>query len=186
MIFHGVYTTPQVIDSTLSTTSNNAVNGQAVADYVNAKIISVLSDESDTSNITSPKAVADYVESKAGGGGGITPIMISKSVSYGANQWEFGWQACVMGNFVYISLDIHLTSAKTLNGWENVGQVSSTDSNFRSPPSYGLYYNYSAISENHGAIALAIYPNSQIMLYGPNLDLESNIHFYASFGYVVR
>jgi hypothetical protein len=41
MIFHGVYTTPQIIDSTLSTTSNNAVNGKAVADYVEAQLENV-------------------------------------------------------------------------------------------------------------------------------------------------
>jgi hypothetical protein len=41
MIFHGVYTTPQVLDSTLSTTSNNAVNGQAVAEYVQTQLENV-------------------------------------------------------------------------------------------------------------------------------------------------
>jgi hypothetical protein len=41
MIFHGVYTTPQIIDSTLSTTSNNAVNGKAVSDYVEAQMANV-------------------------------------------------------------------------------------------------------------------------------------------------
>jgi hypothetical protein len=41
MIFHGVYKTPQIIDSTISLTSNNAVNGKAVSDYVEAQLENV-------------------------------------------------------------------------------------------------------------------------------------------------
>jgi hypothetical protein len=68
MIFHGVYTTPQIIDSTVSTTSNNAVSGKAVSAYVlgeigntESKIVNELRDEESTDTMTSPKAVADYV-----------------------------------------------------------------------------------------------------------------------------
>jgi hypothetical protein len=38
MIFRGTYTTPQVIDSTLSTTSNNAIDGKAVSDFVQTQL----------------------------------------------------------------------------------------------------------------------------------------------------
>jgi hypothetical protein len=77
MIFHGVYTTPQQIDSTLSTTSNNAVNGQAVADYVRTQLENVGGPVIDTTvqqnsnNAVSSGAV--YTAIQAIPSGGITP-----------------------------------------------------------------------------------------------------------------
>jgi hypothetical protein len=105
MIFHGVYTTPQQIDSTLSTTSNNAVNGQSVADYVNAKIISEITDESDATSITSPKAVADYVADKAGGGGGgITPEY-RLGVLDRDGPWNLSSAMMILDKLIYITFD---------------------------------------------------------------------------------
>jgi hypothetical protein len=104
MIFHGVYTTPQQIDSTLSTTSNNAVNGQAVAEYVSAKIICEITDESDATSITSPKAVADYVNAKIDviPSGSPTPVFRQNVFTASDKFYILASYALICGNVVQI------------------------------------------------------------------------------------
>jgi hypothetical protein len=96
MIFHGVYTTPQIIDSTLSTSSNNAVNGQAVAEYVSHKIANV----------------EDQIANAGGGCSMCREGFITDSSQYKINKS----QALIIGQSVKMYIEF-----ETL--WDNDGNV---------------------------------------------------------------
>jgi hypothetical protein len=115
MIFHGVYTTPQIIDSTVTISSNNAVSSKAVATYVlgeiantEAKIVDEIRDEESTDHMTSPKAVVDYVNTKLEnvGGGGKELIYTTDAIEPSSPFTIHNTRGIIFGNSVRMYIQI--------------------------------------------------------------------------------
>jgi hypothetical protein len=185
MIFHGVYTTPQFIDSTLSTESNYAVNGKAVADYVSAKILSEITDENDTTNIPSPKAIVDYVEGKAGGGGGETITLPTDYIAItGVNALIQQPVIVSFGNVVSVSFLIFFSEDIRLTNIEDARQFAILTENAPKAKNLAIGTMLGTMTTTSPAIQFILFTSGDFYFQPQSTTISNSSSWWASITYI--
>jgi hypothetical protein len=191
MIFHGVYTTPQIIDSTVSISSNNAVSSKAVfnfavglIDNTEAKIVAEIRDEESIDSMTSPKAVVDYVNAKlenVGGGETLTPIYINDFMSPTSAPIEVNEsKAVIYGKIVQIFIQFKATMSYSITQDRRIGYFNDTKSVPKPAiPASGIF------GTSNISFFVRLGTDGDVMIYAqPSVSLVENSYYQGSITYI--